>query len=126
MVGDFHAIHEWLPGVTDTVSDGGTTPGTKRELVLGQGVVVHEQLESWDPEQMVLGYSIPDETHDVSILPVKGYRSEINVLDTGGTTLVTWTGRFYAPDGMSDADAVGPVDGLYKAGLENLKALLEQ
>jgi len=125
MVGNFHAIHRWLPGVAETVSDGGTAPGTKRELVLEQGPSVYEQLEMWNAETMSLGYSIPDATHDVTVLPVKGYSSEITVIDTGGASLVTWTGRFYAPDGMNDADAVGPVNGLYKIGLDNLKSLLE-
>lgn len=125
MVGNFHAIHDWLPGIQETVSDGGTEPGTKRELVLGEDASIHEVLDSLDPAQMSLGYSIPDDTHDPAVLPVKGYASVISVLDAGGTSIVTWTGSFFAADGKTDDEVVGIIDGLYKAGLENLKAVLE-
>ncbi len=124
-VGNFHAIHEWLPGVQETVSDGSSEPGAKRELVLGETVSLHEVLDTLDPAQMTLGYSIPDDTHDTAVLPVKGYSSMISVLDAGGTSIVTWTGRFFAADGKTDNEVVGVIDGLYKAGLANLKSMLE-
>lgn len=125
LVGDFHAVHKWLPGIEDTVSDDGTEQGSMRELVLANGASLHERLERLDAAQMSLSYSIPDATHDTAVLPVKGYSSEISVLDAGATSVVIWAGRFQEAGGKKDADVIGILDGLYRAGLENLKSILE-
>ena len=51
----------------------------------------------------------------------------------GGTTVVEWRGAFYRkymnndpPKGEDDDAALSAITGVYKSGLENLKAVLEK
>jgi mxaD protein len=67
-------------------------------------------------------------------LPVNNYKADITVKEDAAGTKVTWKAAFYrsfmdnppVPEGQSDQDAVDAVKGVFKAGLENLKAISEK
>jgi carbon monoxide dehydrogenase subunit G len=132
VIKDFGTAHTWLPMVENTESEGGNVAGAKRTLLLGPDVKVYETLKKYNAEKMMYSYKIPNETHDVTILPVNNYSSTITVKDKGDTSEVIWKGAFYRgypnndpPPELSDEAAVAAVTGLYQAGLTNLKEMVE-
>lgn len=131
IVGNFQDM-AWLPPVAKTEGEGGNTPGAKRILTLGSGGQIFEQLEKYDGTAHSMFYRI--DQVDPKVLPVTNYSSWISVAPAadGGST-VTWKGAFYRgypnndpPPEFNDAAAIEAVTGVYKAGLENLKTLVEQ
>ena len=132
LIGDFDAAHEWLPMVTETRAEGGNEPDATRTLVLEGGAEVNEVLRRYDGEGMSYSYRIPDATHDVAVLPVNNYSSTLSVADNGEGSTVTWRGAFYRgypnndpPEELNDEAAAAAVTGLYRAGLQNIKSLVE-
>jgi hypothetical protein len=130
VVGNFQDM-SWLPGVAKTEGTGGNTPEqAKRKLTLKDGGVIDESLTKYDAEGMSLSYRI--DQVDVKVLPVNNYSSTISVKDDGGKSVVEWKGAFYRgfmnndpPPELSDEAALKAVTGIYKAGLEALKAKVE-
>lgn len=143
MVKDFSAMEKWHPAVasTEMKSD------KMRVLTLKSegNPTITEQLKKVDDEKMLLKYKIKDMSVVKTItfnskdtpyytLPVNNYTSSINVKAKDGGSEVIWKGKFYrsfmdnppVPEGQSDEDAVNAVSGVYKAGLENLKAIMEK
>ena len=58
-----------------------------------------------------------------SKLPVADYTSELEVRDNGdGTSTVQWSSDFQ-PKGASEHDAVAAIQGVYQAGLDNLRKM---
>ncbi len=132
MVKDFGNAHAWLPMVESTEIEGGNEAGAKRVLTLGPGVKVYETLKKHNDEKMSYSYRIPNDTHDVAILPVNNYSSTLTVTKNGDSSVVTWKGAFYRgypnndpPEELNDEAAVAAVTGLYKAGLAHLKKIIE-
>jgi len=54
-------------------------------------------------------------------LPVANYTSTISVAADGAGSTVTWVGKYDAK-GVSDADSMKTIDGVYDAGLKALTA----
>lgn len=133
VVKDFGGIHQWHPAVesttTETKADEAGTVLLHRTLTLkGGGLLLEKQTINSD-EEMKLEYRIVE-----GVLPVSGYRSNMVVKagPNAGETTVTWTGRFYnkankvdAPAGEDNATAVKAIEGVYDAGLPNLKKVIE-
>ena len=70
---------------------------------------------------------------DVKTLPVNDYSSTIEVEGDGAKSKVTWRGAFYRgymnndpPPDLNDEASKAAVLGLYKAGLDNVKAKAEK
>lgn len=132
LVGSFGSAHVWLPMVIDTESQGGNEAGAQRILTLDADTKIYEKLNRYNGDAMSYTYRIPDDTHDVGILPVNEYSSTISVKADGTGSLVTWKGAFYRgypnndpPDELNDEAAVRAVTALYRAGLSNLKTVIE-
>ena len=132
VIGEFGVAHTWLPMVQDTESEGGNEPGAKRVLILGPETKVYETLKKHSPEKMSYSYKIPNDTHNVDILPVNNYSSTLSVKGDGAKSIVTWKGAFYRgypnndpPPELNDETAVKAVTALYKAGLAHLKEVVE-
>ena len=130
-MGNFQDM-SWHPAIVKTEGEGGNTPGAKRVLTLGNGGQIFEQLEKYDGTAHSMFYRI--DQVDPKVLPVTNYSSWLSVAPgaDGGST-VTWKGAFYRgypnndpPPELNDEAAVRAVTGVYKAGLDNLKSLLEQ
>lgn len=131
VVRDFQDM-SWHPAIAKTEGEGGSTPGAKRVLTLGNGGQIFEQLEKHDDATHSMFYRI--DQVDVKVLPVTNYASWLSVASSadGGST-VTWKAAFYRgypnndpPPELSDEAAVKAVTGVYKAGLDNLKTRVEQ
>jgi hypothetical protein len=130
VVGNFQDLN-WLPAIAKTEGTGGNVPDqAKRHLTLKSGGTIDEILVKYDAKEYSLGYRI--EQVDVKVLPVNNYSSTITVIPQGDKSVVEWKGAFYRgypnndpPPELSDEAAVKAVTGIYKSGLEALKAKIE-
>jgi len=117
-IGPFCAIKEWLPPVGTCIEDGKSPP--TRTLVTrdGKAAFVETQTARNDAE---FSYSYAFLS---SPLPVTNYTSTIKVTAKGdGFSTVTWTGS-YTPDQGKEKAASEALNGVYEAGLAEIKARL--
>lgn len=129
-VGDFSQLQGWHPAVESSSTTNRSEVGSVRTLKLKGGGEVTETLESIDPAAKKFSYR----AKDGGALPVTNYTSNMTVkAGEGGTTVVEWRGAFYRkymnndpPKGEDDEAALSAITGVYKSGLENLKAVLEK
>lgn len=119
----------WHPAVAST-EGGGEAAGAKRALTLQSGGVIEEKLGKYDAAGMSYSYEITNV--ETSVLPVTNYSSTLSVSGAGGKSIVEWKGAFYRgyvnndpPPELSDEAAVKAVTGVYRAGLDALKAKIE-
>lgn len=129
LVKDFGNMQKWHPAVASTklVKKG---DDTYRTLSLKGGGTIYEKLRSIDEEDMQLKYEIVE-----SALPLTDYYSVLKVKPgpAAGESTVTWMGRFYRlyklnppiPKGQDDQTALDAINGIYDAGLANLKKVAE-
>jgi carbon monoxide dehydrogenase subunit G len=130
IIGNFQNM-AWHPAVQSTEGKGGNTPDSAtRKLTLKGGGVIEEELAKFEADKMSYSYRITNV--DVKVLPVTNYASTISVLpgDNGGSK-VEWRGAFYRgypnndpPADLNDDAAIKAVTGVYRAGLDALKASL--
>ncbi|MDX2258204.1 MAG: SRPBCC family protein [Hyphomicrobiaceae bacterium] len=125
-IGNFQDM-SWHPAVAKTEGTGGNADGATRTLTLASGGTIKEKLIGYDATRRQIKYEITEV--DVKVLPVNNYSSTITVEEAGGKSTVTWRGAFYRgymnndpPADLNDEAAVAAVNGVYKAGLEALKA----
>lgn len=128
-IGNFQDM-SWHPVVKKTEGENGNTPGAKRTLTLDGGGIINEELDRYDADGKMYKYRII--SVDVKVLPVTNYSSNIRVEDVDGKAVVTWRGAFYRgypnndpPEDLNDETARKAVKGVYRAGLDALKAALE-
>jgi len=115
LVGRFNGLPDWHPGVEKSELE---HEGAVRRLGLVGGGTIIERLERIDDNERVYSYTIED-----SPLPIKGYRSVIRVRDDGeGGAEIDWSSEF-SPAGVPEGDAAAAVEGIYRAGLDNLKKM---
>ncbi|MBI1866720.1 MAG: SRPBCC family protein [Methylocystis sp.] len=131
-IGNFQDM-SWHPAIAKTEGTGGNAPDqAKRRLTLKDGGTIDEILTKYDADAMALGYRI--EQVDVKVLPVNNYSSTLSVSAAdGGKSVVEWKGAFYRgfpnndpPPELSDEAAIKAVTGIYRAGLDALKAKVEK
>lgn len=127
IIQDFDGIGKWLPPVASSPADKGNNVGSVRTLTLkGPGnPTIIETLTDYNPTKHTYSYDITQV--DPKVLPVVNYHSTIAVhkVKTGGTKVV-WKGNFEAAPGTDDKAAKKAVRGVYRAGLDNIKALAEK
>ena len=63
---------------------------------------------------------------DPKVLPVMDYTSTIGVAPAGSGAVVTWHGSFKPAGGADDAAAAKAMSGVYRAGLDNIKAMSDR
>jgi mxaD protein len=127
---DFDALNSWHPAVAkDVIVEGSNnTVGAVRLLTLQDGGTIKEKLLSFDGAGHKYRYSIIE-----GVIPVSDYTSTLVVTSAGkGKATVTWSGRFRRKnvgdnpaDNENDKTAVDTITGIYRAGLDNLKKLVE-
>lgn len=119
----FEGLHTWHPAVekTDMKKGEGSKVGNVRVLTLGGGGgTITETLVAYSNSGKKMTYKI-----DESPLPVRFYVSTIAVKPTAnGGSKITWSSKFKAKQGAKDEDAKKTIEGVYDAGLENLKKKL--
>jgi len=122
-VNDFDDLDEWHPAVAEAeIIKGGddNQPGAQRLLTLGDGGTIKEELLEYDDAGTSFTYKILE-----GVLPVKNYESTVMVEAAGANkSKATWTGSFDAK-GADDQTATETIDGVYGAGLDNLKKEVE-
>ena len=130
VIGNFQDM-SWLPPVEKTEGKGGNEIKATRTLTLKGGATVDEELYKYSAEKMSYSYRITKV--DVKTLPVNDYSSTIKVEDEGGKSKVSWSGAFYRgymnndpPAELNDEAAQKAVRGLYRTGLDALKAKVEK
>ncbi|WP_430913582.1 SRPBCC family protein [Methylobacterium sp. sgz302541] len=130
VMGNFQDM-SWLPVVEKTEGTGGNEPNkAKRTLTLKGGGTVEEELDKYADKQ---SYFYRIDKVDVKVLPVNNYSSTIEIEPAGDKTKVTWRGAFYRgymnndpPPELNDEAAEKAVKGLYRTGLDALKAKVEK
>ncbi len=115
LIGDFHGIHKWIPGVEPSEKLEG---GARRKMTVGPGSAIIERLlEEGDRSYT---YAIEE-----GPLPVQNYRSTLSVKDGGnGKSIVDWHGKFDPAEGATEESAVQIVDMVYSGGLDGLSKTL--
>jgi hypothetical protein len=128
-IGNFQDM-SWHPAVAKVEGTGGNDGNATRTLTLKSGGTIAEKLIQFDAGKKLYKYEITDV--DVKVLPVKNYSSSLSVKGEGGKSMVEWKGAFYRgfmnndpPPELSDEAAVNAVKGVYRGGLDALKAKLE-
>ncbi|GJD32741.1 hypothetical protein PMNALOAF_4018 [Methylobacterium adhaesivum] len=131
VIGNFQDM-SWLPPVEKTEGKGGNEVKATRTLTLKGGATVDEELYKYSAEKMSYSYRITKV--DVKTLPVNDYSSTLKVEDAGGgKSKVVWDGAFYRgymnndpPPELNDEASQKAVRGLYRTGLDALKAKIEK
>ena len=130
-VRNFSGLGDWHPAVekVEIIEGKDNQPGAIRVITLKGGGTIKEKLLKYSDREREMKYTILE-----GVLPVSNYKSEIEVKPgkAKGTTVVEWEGDFKRKDlsdspkeGADDKAAVDTMTGVYKAGLENLKKLVE-
>jgi len=129
LVGDYAGWQKWHPAIEASTADKGNELGSLRHLSLKGGKYLDETLEGYDPAAMSLKYRIKAGDG----LPVTNYSSTIVVIGDGAKCAVEWRGAFYRgypnndpPPDQNDEAAIAAVTGVYRLGLNNLKAVAER
>ncbi len=120
----FDGLAGWHPVFSEVVllSGENESPGATRRLTVKDGPSFEEELLELDDERMRLRYKIIGENE----LPIDTYDSTIQVVKTGpGRSSVLWRGSFKAKPGNKDEDMIKFIEGVYRAGLDNLKRPVE-
>ena len=112
-IGSFNALPDWHPAVERSeLEDGGTI---RRLHLVGGGEIVEKLEASEDGKSYT--YSIVE-----SPLPVMNYTSTLRVTEgADGKAEVEWSSNF-DPVG-SPEEAAEVIQGIYQAGLDNLKKM---
>ena len=129
IVKDFGNMHSWHPGIASTKLEK-KGDETFRTLTLKSGGDIYEKLRSADDATMKMKYEIVS-----GVAPVADYNAFMTVTagPGAGESTVTWVGRFYRtyklnppiPAGQDDESALKAVNGVFDAGLPNLKKVAE-
>jgi len=132
-IADFCSIETWHPAVVACEGTGSNEPGATRILRIGSvdGPQIHEELQKYDPDKMMMKYKITKT--DNAVIPVTTYSAFLSVkANDDGTATVQWRGGFYRaypnnnpPPELNDEAAVTAVTGVYVAGLEGIRTLVE-
>ncbi|MEO1897013.1 MAG: SRPBCC family protein [Cycloclasticus sp.] len=120
---DFGNIQSWHPAFVGSTNTNGNHPGSVRVLDLG-GPTITEELVRFNDENTNFTYKITEV--DPAVLPIENYISWYAVRSDGkGGSSVIWMGNFNTINGAAAADVEKGVSGVYRGGLDNLKAMLE-
>jgi hypothetical protein len=118
VIGPFCAIKDWLPPVGQCIEDGKAPPTRILVTKDGKAAFVETQIGRNDAEH---SYSYAFLS---SPLPVSNYTSTIKVTaKSDGSSTVTWSGS-YTPDQGKEKAASEALNGVYEAGLAEIKAKL--
>jgi len=116
-LGGWCAIKDWHPAVTNCEE---TKEGddTFRTLTLKDGGKIKEKL--LDRASMSYRYAIVE-----SPLPVKNYEAQFSVTpddDDLDEINVVWSATYDPADGVDPKESRKSIDGIFKAGIDNIKA----
>jgi hypothetical protein len=119
VIKDFQRWQTWHPAfaTTEITKGGGNAKGTVRVLATKDGAKFNEELRMHDAASRSYQYRIID-----SPLPISGYVSTIEVRESALGSRVVWSSNFTVNPGASDEEIKKTIAGVYRAGLDSLKA----
>ena len=125
-VKDFDGLHKWHPMFSDAHIKSGANDdvGAIRTLTVKDGPSFDEELLSFNEIDRKFSYAVIDPTP----LPIAEYVSVFEVIEgRRGITTIVWRSSFVnSSDGkMKDDEVIAFMNGAYRAGLDNLKTMLE-
>jgi len=123
VVNDFERWQTWHPAfaTTEITKGRGNSKGTVRVLATKDGAKFTEELSSYDAVARSYEYRIIE-----SPLPLNGYVSRIEVKESKSGSRVVWSSSFTVNAGASGDEMRKTIAGVYRAGLDNLKANFNQ
>ena len=125
-VKDFDGLDKWHPMFSsDVIKSGGNNEvGTVRTMTVKDGPSFDEELLSFDAPARKFSYRLIDPVP----LPVSGYSGTLHVIEgRRGHAVVQWYSAYRNNSGgkMKDEEVIAFINGAFRAGLENLKTMLE-
>lgn len=128
VVKDYDSLHKWHPAFADDVIVAGVNNqmAAVRKLTIKDGPSFTEELLGWSDYGKTYTYRILE-----SPLPLKDYSSTLTVTAAvGGGSVITWSGTFKRPDKLAkpdqdDAATMKFISGVYQAGLQNVKKMVD-
>ncbi len=120
LVRDFGGIAKWGGPALQSCSVEGEGIGAIRRIGLPGGLTISERLEALDDGARSLRYAIVEKCP----LPVRDYRSTIQISEVGPQECrVDWSSRF-EPDGAPAEQAEGMIRGVYTGGIAGIRKAL--
>jgi hypothetical protein len=119
---DFNAWQTWHPAFASTViiKNQGNAKGTVRVLTAKDGAKFTEVLVSHNDASRSYQYRITE-----SPLPITGYVSTLAIQPTPSGSKVVWSSHFEVAPGASEDEVKKAIAGVYRAGLDNLAAVVK-
>jgi hypothetical protein len=115
LVGGFNDLPKWLPLIAKSEPSEG---GRLRHLTTADGGEIVERLQTFDNVARTYSYTIEE-----SPFPVSAYLATLQVEAlTDASAKVTWSGVFTPVEGVTDAAVEELFAGVYKGGVEALRA----
>ena len=115
LVGGFNSLPDWLAFIAKSEPGEG---GRVRHLTTADGGVIVERLQTFDNVGRTYSYTI-----EASPFPVSAYLSTLQVEAlTESSAKVTWSGVFTPAAGTTEAAVEALFAGIYKGGVEALRA----
>jgi len=114
---DFGGIQRFSSGF-EKVEVSGSGIGAVRTITLPGGAALQERLEAFDDRGRKLQYAIVG-----GPIPVASYLATIEVKDEGKACRIDWSSHF-EPKGITDEQARGMIEGVYKSGIAGVKKAL--
>jgi len=123
VIQDFRSWQTWHPAfaATEITRGTGNAKGTVRVLATQDGAKFTEELLSHDDAAHSYQYRILE-----SPLPISDYVSKIEVKSSKSGSRVVWSSTFNVNPGASDEEMKKTIAGVYRAGLDSLKASAHQ
>jgi carbon monoxide dehydrogenase subunit G len=117
LVGDFGGIGRFSKGFK-SITCTGSGVGAIRTITLPNDTQMQERCELLDAARRTLDYSII-----AGALPLTGYLARIQLADDGDATRIEWSSTF-EPKGITDAQGIAMVEGIYTGGIKGIKQAL--
>ncbi|RLA10373.1 MAG: hypothetical protein DRQ60_11355 [Gammaproteobacteria bacterium] len=117
LIGDFHGIMNWFPGITESRPEGSGV-GAIRHLTMADGSVISDRLVA---EQTGQSYSYEIAAGEV---PMKNYLGTVSVEQSGEGSILLFNGSFDVTDEQREP-AIGFIKQIYTGAFDNARQLLE-
>ena len=120
MVRGFGEIMKWSGDAIESVSVEGNGVGAVRTIGIAGGAQLQEKLEAHDDAKRTFSYSFVGEL----LLPVEDYFATMTIIETGANQCRVEWGSTFTPNGVSEEQASGMIEGIYKNGIAGLRNAL--
>ncbi len=120
LVRGFGDILKWSGGAIESVSVEGDGIGAVRTISIAGGAQLQEKLEAHDDAERMFSYSFVGKL----LLPLDDYYATMSIIETGANQCRVEWGSTFTPNGVSEEQATGMVEGIYKNGIAGIKNAL--